>query len=73
MDLTSQYCPDRRNLEERVWVLVSRLSASTGQLLNLIGKNHQVFLSAKADCGQTRDEIIELRRQLDGHRFAHGC
>lgn len=73
MDLTCQYCPDRRNLEERVWVLVSRLSALTGRLLDLVGKNHQVFLSAQADCGHTRDEIIELRRQLQGHRSVHHC
>ncbi len=45
----------------------------TGRLLNLIGQNHQVFLSAQADCGSTRDEIVELRRRLEIHRFAHRC
>lgn len=73
MDLTSQYCPDRRNLEEKVWVLASRLSTLTGRLLSLTGKNHQIFLSAKADCSDTHAEIVGLRQDLKAHRLAHGC
>lgn len=73
MDLTFQYCPDRRILEEKVWVLASRLSTLTGRLLALTGKDHQVFLLAKDDCSHTHAEIFELRRELTAHRFAHGC
>ena len=73
MDLKTRYCPARRNLEGRLWALITRLSTSTGKLLNLVGKDHRVFLSAKADCHETQTEILELRKGLAAHRLRHGC
>jgi hypothetical protein len=73
MDLTVQYCPDRRNLEEKVWVLVSRLSALTGRLLGLVGKDHQTFALTQTACTEARADIVVFRQQLDIHRAAHRC
>jgi hypothetical protein len=73
MDLAIRYCPDRRNLEEKVWVLVSRLSALTGRLLGLIGKDHQTFTLTQTACSDARADIVDFRRQLDIHRSVHGC
>jgi hypothetical protein len=73
MDLTTQYCPDRRNLEENVWVRVSDLSTLTGRLLKLIGKDHRDFLLTQIACGDAKADIVDFRRQLDTHRLAHRC
>lgn len=73
MDLTVQYCPDRRNLEEMCWIRVSRLSSLTGRLLGLVGKDRQAFGLAQTACGEAKADIVESREQLDTHRSAHGC
>ena len=73
MDLTSQYCPDRRNLEEKAWALASRLFLLNERLLTLIGMDHRAFLSAKAECVETTAEIAQLRNRLAKHRLLHGC
>jgi hypothetical protein len=73
VDLKSQYCPARGNLEGRLWALATRLSTSTGKLLNLVGKDHVLFLSMKDDCRETQAEIVELRQKLADHRLHHGC
>ena len=73
MDLSVQYCPHRRNLEEKVWFLVSRLSVITSQLFSLVGKDHVAFAATKLDCVRTREEITESSRLLGAHRFQHGC
>lgn len=73
MDLTTQYCANRRNLEENVWVRVSRLSALTSRLLNLIGKDHRDFILTQIACSDARADIVDLRRRLDTHRLAHHC
>lgn len=73
MDFTSQYCPDRRNLEENLWVLSTRLFGLSGRLLKLVGKDHTAFTSTKDECQETRAEIVELKSQLTAHRLAHGC
>jgi hypothetical protein len=56
-----------------VWVLASRLSVLSDHLLSLIGKDHGVFLLARADCSDTKAQILELRQKLTAHRVAHGC
>ena len=68
-----QYCPTRRNLEERTNNLVSRLAMITGRLLLLIGNNHHLFTETKAECTTLRAEIAEARRNLDDHRVLHQC
>jgi hypothetical protein len=73
MDLNAQYCPDRRNLEEKVWIRVSRLSSLTGRLLGLIGKDHQTFTLTHTACSDARADIVDFRQQLHIHRLAHGC
>jgi len=73
MDLTTQYCRHRRSLEEKVWVRVSRLSALTGRLLGLIGKDHQAFTQTRTACCTAKADIVDFRRRLDTHRLAHGC
>lgn len=73
MDFTAQYCPCRRDLEEQVWVQVSHLSALTGQLLGLVGKDHRTFSLKRTACSDARAGIVDFRRKLDTHRSAHGC
>jgi hypothetical protein len=73
MDLTAQHCPSRKILEHRVWKLVNELQSLTSQLLSLVGRNHQAFISTKADCGKAEAEIAESCRQLQAHQAEHGC
>jgi hypothetical protein len=73
MELTDQYCPTRNILEERVLNLVTRLANLTSRLMLLVGKNHQAFISTKADCCEARSDIIKSRQQLQAHRSKHGC
>ena len=72
MDLASQYCPTRREIEERSWVLVTRLSCLSSRLLDLIG-DHLAFDATKGECADLRTEITELGRRLHAHRSAHNC
>lgn len=73
MDLTSQYCPERRDLEKSSWNLVSKLTALTEQLMMLIGKSHTEFMATKARCEHVKQEILESYDRLLAHRTAHGC
>jgi hypothetical protein len=41
MDSQTQYCLMRRDLEERVWRLTSRVPELTSELVMQIGKDHQ--------------------------------
>lgn len=72
-DPLTQYCPVRRNLEQRNYNLVSRLSALTDRLMRLIGSDHTAFAAAKLECRCVRDEVSEVRREVAEHRLAHGC
>ncbi len=72
-DPLTQYCPTRRDLEERSLNLVGRLTVVTEHLLRLIGRDHGAFLANKAECRDLRTVIVESRRQLQEHRLAHGC
>jgi hypothetical protein len=69
------YCPTRtrKDLEERVWSLVARLSILTSRLTALTGKDRHAFISAKADCQEAQFDIIRSRQQLQAHRLNHGC
>ena len=73
MDLTTRYCPERRDLEEHSWNLVSRLSVLTDRLMNLIGKDRQQFLATRVMCTSVRQEIAVSKKQLEQHRAAHRC
>ena len=72
MDLTSQYCQLRRDIEERSWVLVSRLSMLTECLNRLIGQ-HAAFRDMKLQCAEVRQEIAASNLLLKKHRAAHRC
>lgn len=73
MDFTAAYCPTRRDLEERGWFLTSRLSALTGHLLQLVGRDHREFLEVREACHAAREAITESHRGLKEHRRHHGC
>ena len=73
MDLTSEYCPQRKHLEECSWKLISTLSTLTDRLVMLVGKDHTEFMATKVRCVDVKLEILHSRCQLLAHRFAHGC
>ena len=73
MDLTAQYCPTRRDLEELSWSLTSRLAGLTGRLLRLVGDNHDAFLVVKGECAETRAALVASHQTLSSHRSDHGC
>ena len=73
MDLTSEYCPERKHLEKCSWKLVDTLSVLTDRLMKLIGKDHAEFMTTKASCAGLKLEILEYRDRLLAHRAAHGC
>jgi hypothetical protein len=73
VDLTLTYCPVRRSLEARNWVLVSQLSCASTRLLKLIGKNHVAFVVARAECEDLRKQITRSERHLLDHRNLHRC
>src|SRR5215467_46387 len=51
MDLTFlHYCRERKRLESCNCNLLRRFYALTGQLVELIGKDHAEFITAKAKC-----------------------
>ena len=72
-DPATQFCPMRRNLEERNYNLVDRLSVLTDRLLQLIGHNHGQFLAIKTECAQVRMVMVYVQRELAEHRYEHGC
>ena len=73
MDVRSEYCRERRELEQSSWSLVGKLSVLTEQLMMLIGKDHTQFMAAKARCENMKREILESHDRLRTHRAAHGC
>jgi len=73
MNLTAGYCPTRRDLEERGWNLVSRLSSVSGGLLRYAGVDPKAFNATTAECSDIRVQITATRRLLSKHREQHGC
>lgn len=73
MEVHLGYCVTRSALEERRFRLVSKLSALTTALAQLIGQNHATFLQAKADCEEAREELADVRRQIQNHQVDHKC
>ena len=73
MKLTSEYCQERKLLEECSWHLVSTLHALTDRLMALVGKDHAEFLITKDKCAHVKLEITESHDRLRAHRSAHGC
>ncbi len=72
MEKSHTYCPTRRRLEERGWMLISKLASVSGRLINLIGK-HQAFIEAKDECNDLRTAITESQTALRDHRAMHNC
>lgn len=73
MGIHTADCSTRCSLEERRIRLVSKLSALTTRLTQLIEKNHTTFLAAKADCEDARRELADVRRQIHDHKIDHKC
>ena len=73
MDITAAYCSVRRNLEERQWVLISRLAVLTQCLHRLIGCEHDEFLTMLDHCQTAALDIQDARDNLRGHRHYHRC
>ena len=73
MNLTSEYCPERKHLEQFSWHLVSMLTALTDRLMALVGKDHAEFLITKDKCARVKLDLIESHDRLRAHRSAHGC
>jgi hypothetical protein len=67
------YCAIRRGLEERAWILVSKLAHVTGRLPHLAGKDHRAFREARAKCHDLRAQLAASRRALQQHRQLHNC
>ena len=67
-------CYARRDLQEKSWILVSKLATATGLLCKVAGTGHsQEFAETKDRCAEVRGEVKEAQRQLRLHRSAHGC
>jgi hypothetical protein len=73
MDLATTYCPNRRDIEEHICVLTSRLVSLSEKLLKAIGKGHLAFLALQDECRTTRHAIAESNQSLRDHRRDHGC
>jgi len=73
MDLTACYCPTRRNLEERGWILVSHLSRVSAGLLRYAGVDPKAFNVTSTECSCIRNELAATHRLLSKHREQHGC
>lgn len=73
MDLCITYCRDRRVLEARSSDLAGRVSELTNHLIALIGCDHRRFLSVRAECDATTQELGYANKQLENHRREHGC
>jgi len=72
-DPLTQYCPIRRDLEQRGFDLVSQLAVLTEKLLRLVGHRHVAFVAMKSESANTRADIMHPQRKLAQHRLAHGC
>lgn len=73
MELTVEYCPTRRAIEERGWVLTTKFSTIAGRLVSSASIDHGLFNRTVAECGEIRSELAESHRQLRNHRSSHGC
>ena len=67
------YCLVRQRIEQRGWVLASRLHEASERLMDLIGVDRAQFASAKTACGDLRQQINDCRTQLLQHRCDHKC
>ena len=74
MNPISLHCRVRTLLVRRHWVLSSRLHGLTSRLMFLAGQNRrEEFRSARAECQQSKSEIVVSYQQLEAHRAEHGC
>ena len=73
MTLTSEYCREKKHLEQCSWYLVSKLHALTDRLMALVGKDHAEFLITKDKCARVKLDLIESHDRLRAHCSAHGC
>jgi hypothetical protein len=73
MDLKSESCPIKRELQERSFVLVSQLSTLTVRLGQVAGRSREEFQPALAACQLIRKEVADSRRRIMEHLIAHRC
>jgi hypothetical protein len=69
-----EYCPARKELEEKAWFAVDRYSSAALDLLDLVGqKTRSKFLLAHCECFEAKVVVLEARFTLNSHRAEHGC
>jgi hypothetical protein len=73
MHTALKYCVTRRSLEERGWILTSKLASASARLMKLVGKDHEAFMETRAECKDLRMEIVVSRTDLRDHRAVHRC
>jgi hypothetical protein len=73
MDKTAQYCPVRRDLEERAWTLTAKLSTVASKLIALVDVDHRSFNATQTEWADVRSDLAESHRMLQTHRSGHGC
>jgi hypothetical protein len=70
----SSTCPVRKALEDRSWLLKSRLYVLTSRLVHIAGHDgHREYLAARTKCERMRAALDETIRKLNDHLLAHRC
>jgi hypothetical protein len=73
MDFAAAYCPTRRDIEKRGWVLTSQLFSLTARLLKKVGDDHGAFMALREECRAAKLAITASNQSLRDHRREHGC
>jgi hypothetical protein len=73
MDLKSESCPVKRELQEQSFILVGQLSALIVRVGQLAGRSREEFQPALAACQLMRKEVADSRQRIVEHRSAHKC
>ncbi len=68
-----RYCQIRHDIEQRGWILTTKLHGACERLMDLIGVNYQAFGATKRECGELRAQLIDCREELRNHRDDHHC
>jgi len=69
-----QYCPVRKELEEKQWCAIERYSSAALRLIELVGRtSRRNFLTVHSECWEAKAIISHTRFSLDSHRSEHGC
>jgi hypothetical protein len=73
MDVATDYCAIRSELEDNACNLTAKLFELTQRLHRLVGKDHHEFLATRAACVKATNQLSESRNRLEEHRIRHGC